>query len=129
MTERIYRVYSPSRGESNYVSTDRDSAVDVAATLNEGYIVSGMEGYIDSGMEADWRVEVSPVYWRTETEDAEAIAYAESRKPRPRLKSCVAEWPECAEGEYHPSCCRFPKSCSCTVYRDGIDPDFLESRD
>src|SRR6185369_9913826 len=33
-----------------------------------------------------------------------------------RLKSCVEEWPECAEGEYNPKCCRFPKSCSCTVY-------------
>lgn len=34
----------------------------------------------------------------------------------PRLKSCVEEWPECSEGDYNPHCCRFPKSCSCTVY-------------
>lgn len=26
---------------------------------------------------------------------------------------CVARWPECESGDYHPDCCRFPKSCSC----------------
>ena len=34
-----------------------------------------------------------------------------------RLKACVEAWPECEEGKYNPACCRFPKSCSCTVYR------------
>lgn len=29
-----------------------------------------------------------------------------------RLKSCVEDWPEAQSGEYNPSCCRFPKSCS-----------------
>lgn len=38
---------------------------------------------------------------------------------------CVEEWPGCADGEYDPRCCRFPKSCSATsvpnrVYRSGI---------
>lgn len=28
---------------------------------------------------------------------------------------CVQRWPDCAEGEFDPRCCRFPKSCSCTV--------------
>ena len=46
-----------------------------------------------------------------------------------RLKSCVEAWLECAEGEYHPSCCRLPKSCSCTVYDPDIDPAFLEGDD
>lgn len=46
--------------------------------------------------------------------------------PKRRLKSCVQAWPECSEGEYDPSCCRFPKSCSCTVYRDGVTDDDLE---
>jgi hypothetical protein len=32
----------------------------------------------------------------------------------PRHPACVAAWPECIDGEYHPNCCRFPKSCSCT---------------
>jgi hypothetical protein len=36
--------------------------------------------------------------------------------PRPRLLACVERWPECEEGTYDPRCCRFPKSCSCTVY-------------
>jgi hypothetical protein len=46
--------------------------------------------------------------------------------PTPRLLSCVQQWPGCAEGDYNPACCRFPKSCSCTVYNDGIDPALLE---
>jgi len=35
-----------------------------------------------------------------------------------RLKSCVEQWPDCEEGMYDPRCCRFPKSCSCTVYSE-----------
>jgi transcriptional regulator with XRE-family HTH domain len=30
-----------------------------------------------------------------------------------RDPSCVLRWPSCSSGEYHPDCCRFPKSCSC----------------
>ena len=33
-----------------------------------------------------------------------------------RLRECVERWPECIEGAYDPRCCRFPKSCSCTIY-------------
>jgi hypothetical protein len=33
-----------------------------------------------------------------------------------RLLACVEAWPECETGLYDPRCCRFPKSCSCTVY-------------
>jgi hypothetical protein len=36
--------------------------------------------------------------------------------PTPRLRGCVERWPDCEEGSYNPSCCRFPKSCSCTIY-------------
>lgn len=28
------------------------------------------------------------------------------------LSACLKAWPDCESGEYHPSCCRFPKSCS-----------------
>lgn len=35
-----------------------------------------------------------------------------------RLRACVEAWPEAYEGGYNPDCCRFPKSCSCTVYLD-----------
>lgn len=46
---------------------------------------------------------------------------------RPRLRACVELWPECEEGQYNPSCCRFPKSCSCTGYSDEhVTPDMLE---
>lgn len=27
----------------------------------------------------------------------------------------MERWPECEEGAYHHDCCRFPKSCSCTI--------------
>lgn len=37
-------------------------------------------------------------------------------EPERRLRACVEAWPNCATGEYNPACCRFPKSCSCTVY-------------
>lgn len=43
-----------------------------------------------------------------------------------RIKACVEAWPGCRSGEYNPRCCRFPKSCSCTSYRDEIDPALLE---
>lgn len=47
---------------------------------------------------------------------------------RPRLRSCVEQWPGCSEGDYNPHCCRFPKSCSCTVYDDqSTPPELLES--
>jgi hypothetical protein len=45
---------------------------------------------------------------------------------RRRLLSCVEAWPECVEGDYNPACCRFPKSCSCTVYDDDLDDGLLE---
>lgn len=42
-----------------------------------------------------------------------------------RDSRCVTNWSDCSDGEYDPSCCRFPKSCSATsvpnrVYRAGI---------
>lgn len=37
-------------------------------------------------------------------------------EPDERLPDCVERWPECRTGDYDPHCCRFPKSCSCTVY-------------
>ena len=44
-----------------------------------------------------------------------------------RLRACVELWPECAEGEYNPHCCRFPKSCSCTIYDlELLQPEDLE---
>lgn len=42
-----------------------------------------------------------------------------------RLKSCVEAWPGAYEGGYNPSCCRFPKSCSATVY----DPEHVTDDD
>jgi len=46
-----------------------------------------------------------------------------------RLKSCVEAWPGCAEGEYDPRCCRFPKSCSCDIIHNQAlldDPKWCE---
>lgn len=56
-------------------------------------------------------------------ERAERIA---EHSPRRRLLSCIKEWPACDTGEYNPTCCRFPKSCSATVYPDGTADDLLE---
>ena len=36
--------------------------------------------------------------------------YPETRDP-----TCIKRWPECESGAYDPRCCRFPKSCSCTI--------------
>jgi hypothetical protein len=43
--------------------------------------------------------------------------YEAGRKARAleRAPECVAAWPECRSGGYDPRCCRFPKSCSCSV--------------
>lgn len=47
-------------------------------------------------------------------------------QPR-RLKACVEQWPDCESGAYHPDCCRFPKSCSATVYDEElVSPADLE---
>lgn len=46
-------------------------------------------------------------------------------RPR-RLLACVQTWAQCAEGTFNPSCCRYPKSCSCTVYSDDIADELLE---
>lgn len=47
---------------------------------------------------------------------------------RPRLKDCVDRWPGAEiEGNYDPRCCRFPKSCSASVYDDDlVGPEHLE---
>lgn len=37
-----------------------------------------------------------------------------------RSPSCVEQWAECEDGAYHPSCCRFPKVCSCNYEVRGI---------
>lgn len=36
--------------------------------------------------------------------------------PLRRLRTCVEQWPDAQTGSYDPRCCRFPKSCSATVY-------------
>lgn len=46
--------------------------------------------------------------------------------PKRRLRVCIEAWPECEADGYNPRCCRFPKSCSCTVYPDDIEDDALE---
>lgn len=44
-----------------------------------------------------------------------------------RLRGCVERWPDAETGEYNPHCCRFPKSCSATVYdADRVTDEDLE---
>lgn len=46
---------------------------------------------------------------------------------RKRLRSCVEQWSACRDGTYNPSCCRFPKECSCEAYPDeNINASLLE---
>lgn len=45
-----------------------------------------------------------------------------SRITREERAACEAEWPECQAFEYHPSCCRFPKSCSAPPRVPATDP-------
>lgn len=42
-----------------------------------------------------------------------------------RLRTCVEAWPDCETGLYNPACCRFPKSCSCTIW----DPQYVTEAD
>jgi transcriptional regulator with XRE-family HTH domain len=45
--------------------------------------------------------------------------------PMRRLRPCVEAWPGAETGAYDPRCCRFPKSCSATVY----DPERVDEAD
>lgn len=65
------------------------------------------------------RGESSPTL-RTIRAIAEALEYEivfvdSTYEPPPddRDPLCIEQWPDCYNGEYHPSCCRWPKSCSC----------------
>lgn len=70
--------------------------------------------------------QAAPVTDPTISDDFKDAGFITEFRLKPRLLSCVEQWPGCSEGDYHPSCCRFPKSCSCTVYPDNIDPELLE---
>lgn len=49
-------------------------------------------------------------------------------EPQRRLRACVERWPEAETGAYDPRCCRFPKSCSATVYdKDAVAEERLEA--
>lgn len=43
----------------------------------------------------------------------------EQPAPRRRFRECAEAFGQ--DGEYHPSCCRFPKSCSPYPYQEAID--------
>jgi len=81
-----------------------------------------VEGTFEHGGET-YRFKAKP-----ERESAMAELRAASAEARPaglaeRDPECVANWPDCYEGGYDPSCCRFPKSCSCEVRRPLPGPD------
>ncbi len=46
-------------------------------------------------------------------------------EPTRRLRECVDNWPDAETGAYDPRCCRFPKSCSATIY----DPEHATDAD
>ncbi len=49
-----------------------------------------------------------------------------SRLVNRRPLSCLQPWPDADSGAHNPACCRFPKSCSATVYGDETPDDLLE---
>lgn len=78
--------------------------------------------------------EVDPAAWeanRTYYEDHRSSAAAiralledapravAEAQPAARRPECVERWSDCADGDYDPRCCRFPKSCSCALLEDG----------
>ena len=66
--------------------------------------------------------------WPPRDDDYTAAAInRDQEQPRRRLRTCVENWPDAETGAYHPSCCRFPKSCSATVYdKQRVTDDDLE---
>ncbi len=61
-------------------------------------------------------------------EPSGTVTDAEPARPR-RLRACVEAWPEAESGAYNPACCRFPKSCSATVYDESyVRDEDLEAR-
>ena len=83
------------------------------------------------GLARSWEEESLPVRMGFESQARAAIAVlrptVDAVVPRRRLRACVEQWPECETGDYDPACCRFPKSCSATVYDDHrVTDDDLE---
>lgn len=65
---------------------------------------------------------------RTPDDAAEIEALRDELSTR-RLRACIEAWPDCHTGGYDPVCCRFPKSCSATVYDpEHVGDDQLEPR-
>jgi hypothetical protein len=95
-----------------------EAAADAAQILRAPIVV---EGTFEHGGET-YRFKAKP-----ERVDAMTELRAASAEARPaglveRDPECVANWPDCYEGGYDPSCCRFPKSCSCEVRRPLPNP-------
>lgn len=84
--------------------------------------VWSMDHYRDGQVDPYW-IRCTQLGPHTEHEDSntgltwarEAETPAPAERPR-RLRACVENWPDAETGAYNPSCCRFPKSCSATVY-------------
>lgn len=59
---------------------------------------------------------------RSDREDCERCdgtgEIEEVARVKRRLRECAENWPEAETGEYNPACCRFPKSCSASVYSE-----------
>lgn len=68
--------------------------------------------------ELEARIEDRDYWYRIAAEakdqDMSGAVMTEGRKRR--LRACVEAWPEAETFGYDPACCRFPKSCSATVY-------------
>jgi hypothetical protein len=89
------------------------------ATADTGYIGLNVEHDILDSFKVEDQAEL-------EEEARQSAARLAANRPKRRLKSCVEQWSDCFTGDYDPQCCRFPKSCSASVYREGFPDELLE---
>lgn len=82
----------------------------------------------DSHTGLSWR-EPTPVCSCPGRGDGSLRWPCQAHPPKRRLRACVERWEDCETGDYHPSCCRFPKSCSADVYDESrVTDDDLEPK-
>lgn len=82
----------------------------IAALLGETHAAQAEVARLREALRdiADGTVEIWHVESYVDALLATDVASSDDRDP-----VCIERWPECEDGAYHPSCCRFPKSCSC----------------
>ena len=124
LAREIYRRLYP--GDINTPDSMRSAESD-AKERDRAYKTwdRGREGYAPGAI---CRRLADAILARFEVRLRGTVTDAEPAHPR-RLRACVEAWPEAESGAYNPACCRFPKSCSATVYGESyVRDEDLEAR-